>query len=161
VLLPQLNLCDSESSPLHLSQEQLSALLQLFRRQQSTITTLLANATPASPTHSPRPASRIPHKLPEYYNNAKYEDIISKPIKPLYDGSSEQLVPFLNRLDIRQQDEGWYPITFLEIQNRKYDLIRHFANIDESVMLQEEKLRWTSPSVSTDKHTIDHPIFNA
>jgi hypothetical protein len=152
---------DPESSQPHLSQDQLSALLQLFRRQQSTITTLLANATPASPTHSPRPASRVPLKPPEYYTNAKYEDIISKPIKPLYDGSSEHLVPFLNRLDIRRQDEGWYPITFLEIQNRTYDLVRHFATIDESVMLQEAKLCWTSSTVSTDKYTIDHPTFNA
>jgi hypothetical protein len=95
---------------------------------------------------------------PEYYNNAKYEDIISKPLKPPYDGSSEQLIPFLNRLDIRRQDEAWYPITFLTIQNTTYDLIRHFMKIDESVMLQEAKVRWTSPTISVDKHTIDHPI---
>ncbi len=39
-------------------------------------------------------------KNPEYYNNVKYEDIISKPLKPSYDGSAEHLIPFLNRLDI-------------------------------------------------------------
>jgi hypothetical protein len=90
-----------------------------------------------------------------------YEDIISKPLKPLYNGSSEQLIPFLNRLDIRRQDEGWYPVTFLTIQGTKYDLIRNFATIDESVMLQDAKLRWMSPQVSVNKHTIDHPTFNA
>jgi hypothetical protein len=100
-------------------------------------------------------------KPPEYYNNAKYEDINSKPIKPLYDGSSEQLIPFLNQLDIQRQDEGWYPITFLSIHGTQYDLIRHFTTIDESVMLQEATVRWMSSHVSTDKHTIDHPTFNA
>lgn len=144
-----------------LSHEHLTALLQLFRRQQSMIAALTANTAPASPTPSPQQFSTSSHKPPEYYNNAKYEDIISKPIKPLYDGSSEQLVPFLNRLEIWRQDEGLYPITFLDIHNTKYDLIRHFAKIDELVMLQEAKLRWTSPTISSDKHTIDHPTFNA
>jgi hypothetical protein len=37
---------------------------------------------------------------PSYYNNAKYEDIACKPIKPLYDGSEDQLIPFLTLLDI-------------------------------------------------------------
>jgi hypothetical protein len=82
-------------------------------------------------------------------------------LKPAYDGSSEQLIPFLNRLDIRRQDEGWYPITFLTIQYNKYDLIRHFTKIDESVMLQEAKIRWTSTTLAVDKHTIDHPTYNA
>jgi hypothetical protein len=39
--------------------------------------------------------------------------------------------------------------------------MQHFAKINEMVMLQEAKLRWTSPHMSTDKHTIDHPTFNA
>jgi hypothetical protein len=37
---------------------------------------------------------------PEYYNNAKYEDIILKPICSSYNGSPEELVPFLNCHDI-------------------------------------------------------------
>ncbi len=100
-------------------------------------------------------------KTPEYYNTAKYEDLISKPIKPVYDSSSEQLVPFLNWLDIPRQDEGWYPITFITIHNNKYDLISDFTKIDKSVMLQEAKLHWTSPTLTIDKHSIDHPTFNA
>jgi hypothetical protein len=64
-------------------------------------------------------------------------------------------------LDIRRQDKGWYPVTFLTIRGTKYDLIRNFTLIDESVMLHEAQLRWTSPDVSANKHTIDHPTFNA
>ncbi len=61
--------------------------------------------------------------MPEYYNNAKYKDILCKPIKPLNDGSPDHLVPFLNHLDVCCQDEGRYPITFLTIQRNKYNLI--------------------------------------
>lgn len=123
--------------------------------QTNTVTNLTNNPYPSG-QHQ-----RISNVLPEYYNNAKYEEIICRPIKPLYDGSPDQLVPFLNRLDIRRQDEGWYPITFLTIQDNNYDLIRHFAKLDESVMLTEARLRWKSPTVNTDKHTVAHPTYNA
>jgi hypothetical protein len=136
-------------------------LITLLRQQQTAIATLTQQATSSGQSLPPDRHSIPTHKPPEYYNNAKYEDIISKPIKLLYDGSSEQLIPFLNRLDIQRQDKGWYPITFLSIHGTRYDLIRHFATIDESVLLQEAKVRWTSSHVSTDKHTIVHPTFNA
>jgi hypothetical protein len=148
---------DTTLSTTSISKEQLSALLQMLRQQQSAINALTAASTPPklTPIHGESPYGT--HKPPEYYNNAKYEDII----KPPYDGSLEQLIPFLNCLDIRRQDEVWYPITFLTIHGIKYDLICQFAKIDESIMLQEAKLRWLSPHVSAHKHTIDHPTFNA
>jgi hypothetical protein len=40
----------------------------------------------------------VPGRNPDYAF-AKYEEIITKPIKPTYDGSSDNLVPFLNRLE--------------------------------------------------------------
>jgi hypothetical protein len=147
---------DSVPDTSDLLQNHLSAILSLIQQQQHTIDAL--NNPPPTPVPPIPPSQRKP---PEYYNNAKYEDIISKPLKPLYDGSSEQLIPFLNCLDIRRQDEGWHPITFLDIHGTKYDLIRNFTTIDELVMLQEAKNRLTALSVSQDKHTIDHPTFNA
>lgn len=160
---------DSASSSVRVSSEQLSALLRCVQQQQEA---LAAMTTPRSPNRfrtpqtinnlnsSHQPASFVhTTKTPEYYNNAKYEDLISKPLKPPYDGSSEQLVPFLNRLDIRRQDEGWYPITFITINNNKYDLIRDFTKLDESVMLQEALSRWTSPTLSIDKHISIIPLI--
>jgi hypothetical protein len=153
--------------------DRITEILHYFQQQQDKIQKIINTTspdgisqsnvysirTPVSPTNrSGKPSAS---SLPEYYNNAKYEDIICRPIKPLYDGSPEQLVPFLNRLVIRRQDEGWYPITFLTIQHQTYDLIRHFAKLDESIMLTEAKLRWHSPTVMTDKHSIDHPTYNA
>jgi hypothetical protein len=67
----------------------------------------------------------------------------------------------LNRLDIRRQDESWYPITFLHIGTHKYDLTRHFTKIDETVMLNEAKLRWSSSDLSKEKFALDHPTYNA
>jgi hypothetical protein len=152
---------DTTQSTTRISNVQLSALLQMLRQQQTAINALTTASTTPRQTQNHGQLHAGIHKSPEYYNNAKYEDIISKPIKLPYDGSSEQLIPFLNRLDIRRQDEGWYPMTFLTIHGIKYDLIRHFAKIDELIILQEAELRWSSPHVSVDKHTIDHPTFNA
>jgi len=64
---------------------------------------------------------------PDYFGNAKYEDIVCKPLKPFYDGTPDNLVSFLNRLDIRRHDESWGIITYIKIHNQEYDLIRHFS----------------------------------
>jgi hypothetical protein len=65
--------------PNSLSNEHLAALLQLLRQQQTAITTLTNATTTSTPSATPGQASPNPRKPPEYYNNAKYEDIISKP----------------------------------------------------------------------------------
>jgi hypothetical protein len=46
-------------------------------------------------------------RLPDNDNFAKYKDVVCCPLKQLYDGSPDLLIPFLNWLDIRKQDEGW------------------------------------------------------
>jgi hypothetical protein len=65
-------------------------------------------------------------------------------------------MPFLLRLDIRRQDEGWAPATFITIQDTTYDLTIEFAHVTEENVTELASRRWTSHSVSTDKHTIRH-----
>ncbi len=78
-------------TPVHqISPEQLEILLQHFRQQQDTIDKLLGQQSRQSNYAKP----------PDYYNIAKYEDIIWKGIKPAYDRSPDNLVPFLNCIDI-------------------------------------------------------------
>jgi hypothetical protein len=98
---------------------------------------------------------------PDYFGNAKYEDIVCKPLKPFYDGTPDNLVSFLNRLDIRRHDESWGIITYIKIHNQEYDLIRHFSQIPEKAVTSEAKFRWEASTVHKDKHTITHPTFNA
>jgi hypothetical protein len=54
---------------------------------------------PTGPSLPPTPALSTEHTAnvipPSYYNNAKYEDIVCKAIKPSYDGSKDNLIPFL------------------------------------------------------------------
>jgi hypothetical protein len=90
----------TNSSLTSISGDQLLTLITLLRQQQTAIATRTQQATSSGQSLPPDRHSIPTRKPPEYYNNAKYEDIISKPIKLLYNGSSEQLIPFLNRLDI-------------------------------------------------------------
>jgi hypothetical protein len=138
---------------------QLQALLQCCRQQQAMIEELTRQQQNSSSNSATN--FTAPTKTTDYYNNACYEDIICKPLKPTYDGTADQLVPFLNRLDIRRQDESWYPITFVHIGHNTYDLLRHFAKIDESVILQQAKLRWESITLLQDKFSFEHPTYNA
>jgi hypothetical protein len=157
----------------HLTTEQFSVLVQCFQQQQKDIGLLLHRQPTVSPSPSHdtsqinmgtstdhRPSSNNA-KAPEYYISAKYEDIICKPLRPTYDGSAEQLIPFLNRLDIRRQDEGWYPITFLHTNDGLLDIIRDFSKISEHTMTTAAHQRWTSINVATEKHTVDHPTYNS
>jgi hypothetical protein len=136
-----------QQSNITITPSQLDTMIRLLQHQAS-------NNTPSSIT-----ASSSTLRLPDYHSLAKYEEIISRPIKPSYDGSSDGLIPFLNRLDIRRQDESWYPITFLQIAGKSYDIIRHFTEISESVVLAEAKARWTSPTLQQDKFDINHPTY--
>jgi hypothetical protein len=143
---------NSSSTPVHqISPEQLELLLQRFRQQQDTIDRLLGQQGRQSNYA----------KSPDYYNIAKYEDIICKGIKPAYDGSPDNLIPFLNRIDIRRQDESWYPSTIFIKDETSIDLTSHFAKISEQDITSATETRWNSPSIATDKITIDHPTYNA
>jgi hypothetical protein len=129
-------------------------LVQCFLRQQTAINELIMTPSPTTTTCVPPPNN----PLPDYFNNAKFEDIICRPIKPLYDGIADNLVPFLNRLDIRSQDVAWGSITFLNV---KYDLIKHFAKIDESVITKEATYQWSTTTIDKDKHQPQHPTFHS
>jgi hypothetical protein len=70
-------------------------------------------------------------------------------------------MPFLLRLDIRRQDEGWAPATYISIQNKTYDLTVEFAHVTEADVTSIAKQRWTSPTVDIDKHTVGHDTCHA
>jgi hypothetical protein len=126
-LLCQLNMASTPTtnsdmpSSTTITDGQQKTLLQCFHKQQATIEQLMAQHQDSSSTSTNNVVT--PPKYPGYYSNARYEDIICKPIKPAYDGNADQLVPFLNRLDIRRQDESWYPITFVHIKQQALDLL--------------------------------------
>lgn len=71
------------------------------------------------------------------------------------------MIPFLTRLDIRRQNEGWASATFVIINNIKYDLTSNFASISETDITIIVETRWNSPNVQTEKHTVDHDTYNA
>jgi hypothetical protein len=133
-------------------------LLARFQQQQQLIDMLLQQQQAQS---SPQQTQQPTKKIPDYYNIAKYEDIICRGIKPPYDGTPDQLIPFLNRLDIRRQDESWYPSTIFILDDKTFDLTRHFAKVSEEDITNAAKQRWSSPSVAIDKITLDNPTYNA
>jgi hypothetical protein len=78
-------------------------------------------------------------------------------IKPTYDGSEDQLVPFLTRLDLRRQNEGWASATYVKIAEKQLGLTLHFAMIKEEDVIGDAKAHWESLTVEEDKHSIGHP----
>lgn len=68
-------------------------------------------------------------------------------------------MPFLLRLDIRRQDEGRSPATYVMVTEKMYDLTFEFAHVEENIVADIAKARWTSSTVNRDKHPIDHDTF--
>lgn len=66
--------------------------------------------------------------------------------KPAY-VLADQLVPFLDHLDICWEDV--------------IKLLHHFTKIDEYVILHEAALQWKSLTLLADKFSLDHPTYNA
>jgi hypothetical protein len=123
--------------------------------------TTITPPTNTSPPTTPALAGSIPSQTHAYYNNAKYEEITCKPLKPSYDGSEDNLMTFLTRLDVRRQNEGWAPATYITIDGKRIDLCIHFAQVDADQAKDAATLRWNSHTIQMDKHTIGHDTCNS
>jgi len=145
----------------HLSTDQLTLLMTCFQQQQEALQSFLPKSTPELSPKTPSVPGDALINLLDHYNKAKYEDIICRPLKPPYDGMPDQLVPFLNRLGLRHQDESWSSITYIKQGEITHDLIRHFAKINEDTVTDLARHRWSATTVNTDKLTFGHETYNA
>jgi hypothetical protein len=155
----QSNTANDESETPRSTKRQCNLVLtpELFEHLLRTHSKALAS----SPTSTRYTQSYVSNSQPAYYSNAKYKEISSKGIKPLYNGSEQQLIPFLTKLDLRRQHEGWAPATYVTIDNKKHDLTTHFALISETDINLATSARWESQDIEQHKHTIGHDTYNA
>jgi len=149
---------DDEPVPKH------SRYLRFTPEQLSQL--IVACSTPGNGTQhaslgSPTSTAVIAPSAPAYVTNAKYEEISCKPIKPSYDGTEADLMPFLLRLDIRRQDEAWSPATYVKINSKTFDLTTDFAHVTESHVTTIASNRWDAQTVDVDKHTLGHETYYA
>ncbi len=113
---------DGEPQPkrscfIQLTPKQYEHILSTCSQQQQT-----SSLTPSSNhLHNENDSSTrsVTPSTPSYYNNAKYEVIACKAMKPAYNGSEEERIPFLTLLDIRRQNKGWAPATYHTITQQK------------------------------------------
>jgi len=70
-------------------------------------------------------------------------------------------MPFLLRLDIRRQDEGWSPATHVKLDTKTFDLTTDFAHVTELHVTTIAAKRWDASTVDIDKHTLGHETYNA
>jgi hypothetical protein len=146
-LLNELQLNDTNDG--ETQQPKRSRNITLTPAQFSILLGLHSNIAPqsdSSPTSTTATISS-PSALPAYYSNAKYEEISCKAIKPLYNGSEENLIPFLTKLELHRQHEGWASATFVTVAGKKYDLTTHFALLTEADMQAATTDLWSSPDV--------------
>jgi hypothetical protein len=91
-------------------------------------------------------------KGPNMFDNAKFEQIACAGLQPKYDGTAAQLIPTLNAIHIRQNNEVWYSATFLIQDSTKLHLIQHFSKAKHDVILQQAAVLWDNPNSVTQRH---------
>lgn len=141
---------------IQLTEEQFERIMSTCSKQQECIDRI-SSMHPTALQFKDTPM----RSLPAYYSNAKYEEISCKGMKPAYDGTEDELIPFLTRLDIRRQHEGWAPATYVTIHSKTYDLTSKFAQVSEYDITEAAESRWNSENVQSEKHTVGHETYNS
>jgi len=99
----------------------------------------------------------LPPALPQWptdeFDNAKYEQIACVGLKPKHNGSAADLIPILNLIHIRRQNESWYPA------GTTVDIVQQLSKVATSDVENREKQIWDSPTVAIDRHTRDTASF--
>jgi hypothetical protein len=100
-------------------------------------------------------------KVPDIFDNAKYEQITCVGLQPKYNGSPDELIPTLNMIHIRRQNEVWYAATFLRQDDSNIDLVRQFSQIRQETVQSKAKDLWDSPTSMTSRHTRGTETYNS
>jgi hypothetical protein len=109
----------------------------------------------------PPPPVNVQHpRTADMWENARVKKIISSGLTPLYDGSSDQLIPTLNLINIRRRNEVWYSATFLTQDTATVDLVWQFSQAKLNVVLDQAKHLWTAADATTQSHTRGTQTYN-
>jgi len=110
------------------------------------------------PRTPPRPPVYSVHDI---WENARIEQVMCTGLKPHYDGSPEQLLPTLNLIHIRRQNEAWAPATYLLQNGKLVDLVLQFSAIKEETVKAQAKCLWDTPDAVTQRHMQGSATSNA
>jgi hypothetical protein len=100
-------------------------------------------------------------KTPEIFDNAKFEQIACAGLDIKYDGSPERLIPTLNAIHIRRQNEVWFTATFMIQDGSKLDMVRNFSQLRQETVLNQAKHLWNIPNASTERHVRGSELYNS
>jgi hypothetical protein len=100
-------------------------------------------------------------KPPDIYDNARFEQIACAGLQPKYNGSPDELIPTLNTIHIRRQNEAWYSATFLIQDNIQIDLVRQFSQAHLDAVQNKAKPLWDSPTSLTERHVRGSETYNS
>jgi hypothetical protein len=94
-----------------------------------------------------------PSRVPDMWDNAKIEQYMCAGLKTLYDGSPDRLIPTLNLIHIRRQNEVWASSTYILQDGIKVDLVLKFSMAKEDTVLAQAKSLWNAADASLQSHT--------
>jgi hypothetical protein len=101
-------------------------------------------------------------RIPDEFNNAKYEQIVCAGLKPRYNGATTELVPTLTLIHIHHQNEAWYPATLLpQADGTMIELVQQFSKVKTTDVEARTKQIWESDTIAVDRLTRGTPAYYA
>lgn len=74
---------------------------------------------------------------PDIFDNAKFEQTACVGLQLKYDGRPDSLIPTLNEIHIRRQNEVWYPATFIQQDGITLDIVRNISKLRLDTVLEQ------------------------
>jgi hypothetical protein len=88
-------------------------------------------------------------KAPDIFDNAKFEQMACAGLQPKFNGSPDELIPTLNAIHIRRQNQVWYAAPFLIQDGTPIDLVRNFSQVRQETVQQKAAELWdTADSIT-------------
>jgi hypothetical protein len=100
-------------------------------------------------------------KTPDIFDNARFEQIACAGLQEKYDGRPDSLIPTLNAIHIRRQNEVWYSATFVMQDGLQLDIVRNFSKLRLETVLNQAKLLWDASNAVTERHVRGTQIYNS
>jgi hypothetical protein len=132
----------------------------LDNNELQVLVTLALNTLRDRGVHLPPILPSAP-KTPDIFDNTRFEQIACAGLQEKYDGRPDSLIPTLNAIHIRRQNEVWYSSTFIVQDGLQLDIIRNFSKLRLETVLNQAKLLWDASNAVTERHVRGTQIYNS
>jgi hypothetical protein len=150
----------AQFSPISNQRSNLSQVEQLSDAELQTMASVFLQTMRSCGLSLPSLPIIMPPKS-DIYDNARFEQIACAGLSQKYDGTLDPLIPTLNLIHLRRQNEVWYEATFMSANGVTVDLVHQFSKASLTTVKDQAKRLWSLLNASVQRHTRGTRLYNS